>query len=44
MRPSISIDDKHNGFIALFQVFFSMLIILMISLGDSILSIWSRLT
>ncbi len=44
MRPSISIDDKPNGCSALFQIFFGMLIILMVGLGDSILSIWYRLT
>ncbi len=44
MRPSVSIDDEPNDFLALLQIFFGMLVILMAGLGDSILSIWSRIT
>ena len=43
MRSSISIDDEPNGLFALLQIFFGILVILMAGLGDSILSIWSRL-
>jgi hypothetical protein len=44
MRPSISIDDHPNAFVSLFQILFSMLVVLMIDLGERILSIRSRLT
>jgi len=43
MRSSISIDDEPNGFFALLQIFFGMLVIFIAGLGDTILAMWSRL-
>jgi hypothetical protein len=39
-----SIDDGPNDLLALFQILFSMLVILMLDLGEGILSIWFRIT
>jgi len=44
MRPNISIDDEPNGLLSLFQILFSMLVILMGDLGERILSIWPHST
>jgi hypothetical protein len=37
-------NDGPTGLLALFQILFSMLVILMLDLGEGILSIWFRIT